>query len=274
MMNFARIAVAVAATVIATPLAAAETQGSATFHVPIRWSGSDASCPSGYSRTTECHPHRGGSVAVPGLGVVSESYLFAVDVEPGPPCAPGSQRALSYPAQLTVAGRGVISIDVATASDCAEEGIPLLSSPQTFTITGGTGAFAGASGNGVVTRTGTGCCPGFAMDNWDGKVGAPGLIVDLTPPTITGAVDKLVRAPRYRLVRVSRTRTKRVPVTSVRVTYHVSAADDLDGTVPVTCSPSSGSRFHVGRTRTVTCSATDKSANALTAQFNVTIKRK
>ena len=187
---------------------------------------------------------------------------------------PALRGRFTYPAQLTVAGRGVISIDVATASDCAEEGIPLLSSPQTFTITGGTGAFAGASGNGVVTRTGTGCCPGFAMDNWDGKVGAPGLIVDLTPPTITGAVDKLVRAPRYRLVRVSRTRTKRVPVTSVRVTYHVSAADDLDGTVPVTCSPSSGSRFHVGRTRTVTCSATDKSANALTAQFNVTIKRK
>ena len=180
----------------------------------------------------------------PGLGVVSESYLFAVGVEPGPPWLPAF-RGRSRLRRATDGRRARCDLDR------RRDGIGLrrggdyaLSSPQTFTITGGTGAFAGASGRtGVVTRTGTGCCPGFRTAAWDGTVGAPGLVVDLTPPTITGAVDKLVRAPRYRLVRVSRTRTKRVPVTSVRVTYDVSAADDLDGTVPVTCSPNPAAAF-------------------------------
>jgi hypothetical protein len=50
---------------------------------------------------------------------------------------------------------------------------------------------------------------------------------DLTPPTITGAADIRVRAPRN---------TKRI-----RVRYQVSAcANDVDGAVPAACSPKSG----------------------------------
>lgn len=45
-----------------------------------------------------------------------------------------------------------------------------------------------------------------------------------------------------------------------RVTYDATAQDATDGTLPVTCSPASGSLFPIGRT-TVTCSATDSAGN-------------
>ncbi|WP_406495906.1 VWA domain-containing protein [Streptomyces sp. NBC_00846] len=45
-----------------------------------------------------------------------------------------------------------------------------------------------------------------------------------------------------------------------RVTYGATAQDATDGTLPVTCTPPSGSLFPVGRT-TVTCSATDSAGN-------------
>ncbi|MER6101203.1 HYR domain-containing protein [Streptomyces sp. NPDC001832] len=45
-----------------------------------------------------------------------------------------------------------------------------------------------------------------------------------------------------------------------RVTYDATAQDATDGTLPVTCTPPSGSLFPVGST-TVTCSATDSAGN-------------
>ncbi|MFE3941654.1 VWA domain-containing protein [Streptomyces sp. NPDC059118] len=45
-----------------------------------------------------------------------------------------------------------------------------------------------------------------------------------------------------------------------RVTYAATAQDATDGTLPVTCSPASGSLFPVGRTA-VSCSATDSAGN-------------
>ncbi|MFI8434352.1 HYR domain-containing protein [Streptomyces sp. NPDC079020] len=56
----------------------------------------------------------------------------------------------------------------------------------------------------------------------------------------------------------------------VRISYTATAADAQDGTLPVTCTPASGSLFPVGRT-TVTCSATDTAGNTGTdtAEFEV-----
>lgn len=50
-----------------------------------------------------------------------------------------------------------------------------------------------------------------------------------------------------------------------------TANDDVDGTVPVTCVPASGSTFPVGVT-TVTCTATDSSGNTGNAGFSVTVQ--
>ena len=55
---------------------------------------------------------------------------------------------------------------------------------------------------------------------------------------------------------------------SAVVTFQATATDVIDGNVPVTCVPASGSRFPVGMT-TVNCSATDTSANTSEGSFTV-----
>jgi hypothetical protein len=55
------------------------------------------------------------------------------------------------------------------------------------------------------------------------------------------------------------------------VTYTASATDLVDGPVPVTCKPPSGSPFPLG-VSTVACTATDKAGNTATGSFMVTVK--
>lgn len=55
------------------------------------------------------------------------------------------------------------------------------------------------------------------------------------------------------------------------VTFNASAVDDVDGNVAVFCSPASGSRFTANVTKTVTCSATDRSLNTASGTFTVTV---
>ncbi|MFB7913812.1 HYR domain-containing protein [Streptomyces sp. NPDC056061] len=55
-----------------------------------------------------------------------------------------------------------------------------------------------------------------------------------------------------------------------RVTYTATARDATDGTLPVTCTPPSGSLFPVGTT-TVTCSATDSAGNTGTDTARVEV---
>lgn len=54
------------------------------------------------------------------------------------------------------------------------------------------------------------------------------------------------------------------------VTYTQLAVDAVDGTVPVTCTPPSGSTFPLGRT-TVQCSATDAHQNTANGSFYVNV---
>jgi hypothetical protein len=54
------------------------------------------------------------------------------------------------------------------------------------------------------------------------------------------------------------------------VTYNVSAADDVDGPVSVTCSKTSGTTFPIGTTL-VTCTATDSSGNQASGTFDVVV---
>jgi hypothetical protein len=57
------------------------------------------------------------------------------------------------------------------------------------------------------------------------------------------------------------------------VQYAPTAVDDLDGSLPVSCTPRSGSFFALGRSR-VACSAVDSSGNTGEAGFWVTVKRR
>jgi len=64
-----------------------------------------------------------------------------------------------------------------------------------------------------------------------------------------------------------------VPATSAfgaAVTFSASATDDVDGPVPVTCLPASGSTFVIGTT-TVNCSASDLGNNSASGSFSVTV---
>ena len=54
------------------------------------------------------------------------------------------------------------------------------------------------------------------------------------------------------------------------VTFAATATDLVDGNVPVTCNPASGSSFPVGLT-SVTCTATDAHTNTATASFTVRV---
>ena len=85
-----------------------------------------------------------------------------------------------------------------------------------------------------------------------------GLTFDLTAPTLNGAAPKTVRVAKK-------------GAKNARVTFKVTATDDVDGTLPVSCQPRSGSQFKVGRT-TVRCEATDTSGNGAKAAFAVTVK--
>jgi hypothetical protein len=59
--------------------------------------------------------------------------------------------------------------------------------------------------------------------------------------------------------------------TGAVVTYTVTATDDVDGSVPVNCSPISGSTFPIG-VNPVTCTARDAAGNVGMASFNVTVQ--
>jgi HYR domain len=194
----------------------------------------------------------------PGLGSVTATYTFISDV--GPPCPPGFGKARAYPVQFAVASKGTIQFELAAGEACVNEttDFAVRAQTQTFTVTGGTGSYVGASGSGTVVRSLRSTSTGAAgKETWTGMLTVPGLDFDLTPPTLTGASGKTVKAKKH--------------AKNARVTFSVTAQDERDGAVPVSCQPRSGSRFRVGKTR-VECSATDSSANTGLATFTITVK--
>jgi hypothetical protein len=190
---------------------------------------------------------------------VTDSFvLTTADDEAGLACVP-----LSITLDvISVGTKGQIDASIGTTGTCN-------ANPTTFTITGGTGVFAGASGGGTF-KANIGALeddtyidsddPGdWINDTWTGTLTAPGATFDVTAPVIGGAHAKTVVIPGE--------------ARSARVVYTVTAHDDTDASVRVICKPPSGSRFKLGHT-TVRCSATDSSDNTATAKFVVTVKRR
>ncbi len=83
-------------------------------------------------------------------------------------------------------------------------------------------------------------------------------LVDTTPPVLSEVTD-LVRAATG-------------PDGAIVSFTAPTATDETDGTIAVTCTPASGSRFPVGTT-TVTCTATDQAGNRAVRTFTVTVSR-
>jgi hypothetical protein len=82
-------------------------------------------------------------------------------------------------------------------------------------------------------------------------------VPDTTPPVVTVPASATIEATS--------------PAGAV-FTYTASATDNIDGVVPVTCAPASGSTFPLGVT-TVTCTATDTHGNTGSASFTATAHR-
>ena len=238
---------------LAAPIATSSAPfaaGALKLSWPVTVESKGAYCPPEVPPDATACRARTGSGSVSGLGTVSESYTWSYRMGP-PTCAEGVGKPLATTGRLVVAGKGEINFALAEGSRCIEEE-PVRNEPQDFTITGGTGMYAGVSGSGTLERALEG---GIGSETWTGML--VGLEFDVTPPTLSGATSKTVRA---------RKRAKRV-----RVTYKVAARDAVDGQVPVTCRPRSGRRFAIGRT-VVRCSATDSSANTRNASFRVTVR--
>jgi HYR domain len=227
--------------------------GSLALGSTLNVSGGATDCPAGTPPEADFCPRRSGGGPIPGLGFVSETYLYVVDTNPS---GCNGVRILRSSGQLTVTGKGTLRFDLGRIEQCVPD---LLKTNQPFTFTGGSGAYAGALGVGTVIHDlhnpGE---PPSGTDTWGGSLTVPGLAFDLTPPTLSRLVNKTVRVGPG---------AKRV-----RVRYHVTARDLKDGSVPVRCHPASGSRFKVGRT-VVRCTTTDTSANAATGSFRIVVKR-
>ena len=238
------------------PLASGSAAGTVTVNVKVTIADNYRDCAPGTPpEATHCFSRKG-AAAVRGLGRVAESWDLVVDETPEG-CGSASVRFLPSTARFAVSGKGAIDIQVSGLKCLSFNPPSPLVGTETFIVTGGSGTFAGASGAGTIHHFSNG--PGLpGNDTWRGTLVVPGFEFDLTPPTITGAADKRVRAPQN---------TQRI-----RVRYHVSARDNVDGAVPVACRPKSGSFFPVGRRTVVRCSATDTSANTQTAQFAITVR--
>jgi hypothetical protein len=245
-------ALAVAATVqIASGVAkTGAATGPFTTEAVLRMTSRLVPCPADSPPGADLCAARIGSGTVRGLGDVSEKYTFFVQEG-------ACDRVFETTVRLEVAGKGDLQLAVDRyRGDCISSSLIL---SRAFTITGGSGIYAGASGGGTVSHRASPTPTGSAgTDTWTGTLDVPGLEFDVTPPTLSGAVNKTVHA---------RKGSKRV-----RVTYRVIARDAVDGSVPVSCRPRSGSRFKIGRTL-VKCLATDTSANPQAGRFRVTVKR-
>jgi hypothetical protein len=207
-------------------------------------------CPAGTDPSTACF-QSSGSGLIRGLGKVSERKLIVVD-DPDSSCERWHSNSV-----IRVTGKGEIDLSLRPPNGCVIPTTGVLNASLVYTVTGGSGTYAGASGSGTfVVRGGPGTT-GRETDTLSGGLVVPGLTFDLTPPIFSGVTSKTVLAPSGAM--------------AVRVHYTVTARDPGHGTVGVRCKPRSGSRFKIGRTR-VTCFAMDSSANRATARFTVIVK--
>lgn len=230
---------------------AAQT-GSLVIASPLAMTSTPANCPPNPPPDTSMCAVRVGNGVIRGLGQVAQSYTFFIE-----DCG-GSFRVLETTVRVEVAGKGDLQLALERDQECVRSA---LVASRGFTIIAGSGRYAGASGAGTVEHNAQYTPSGGAIgkDTWNGTLTVPGLDFDVTPPAITGVANRTVRVPK---------RAKRV-----RVTYRVTADDDVEGAVTVSCTPKSGARFKVGRT-TVKCSAADSSGNTKTSKFTVVVKRR
>ena len=123
--------------------------GTFTVTMQVTIAANYRTCPPGTpADATGCFSRKG-AADVRRLGRVEESWDPVVDETPAS-CGPASLRFLPSTARLTVSGKGAINVQV-NGSGCLRFNPPSpVVGAETFTVTGGSGRFAGASGAGTI----------------------------------------------------------------------------------------------------------------------------
>src|SRR6478736_6718491 len=117
--------------------------GSLTSEAVLRMTSTLGPCPPGSPPDADLCAARTGSGAVRGLGEVSEKYTFFVQEG-------DCDRVFETTVRLEVAGKGELQLAVDRyRGECIESSLNL---SRAFTITGGSGIYAGASGGGTVSH--------------------------------------------------------------------------------------------------------------------------
>jgi HYR domain len=254
------VALALGALVVSSAPATASRSGQGILEMDASFSGMTTwadSCPQTSPGVSECTVVEA-KAGVSGLGATSLRFTF---VNNAPNGVSDSCRLFSTSdATFAVTGKGQIQFTALTPS-CEhppDATTGTLSATLQFTVSGGSGIYAGATGDGTLKVVWHGV-NAETLAEWVGNLSVPGLEFDTTSPTVSGAKNRLVSVTQQ--------------ARGARVRYAVTASDAADGTVPATCRPRSGSFFRVGRTQ-VRCSATDSSSNSTTKSFTVVVKRR
>src|SRR5919204_2803834 len=93
--------------------------------------------PEGPVGAIECRA-RTGSASIPGLGSVSENYVWGYG-SGSPPCPSLLVKPVATSGRLVVAGKGELHFSLAEGVGCVDVE-PVRNEPQNFVITGGTGS--------------------------------------------------------------------------------------------------------------------------------------
>ena len=171
-------------------------------------------------------------------GTSSDSFNVTI-VDTTPP-------ALTLPATINkgaTSPAGAVVTFSATAVDLVDGSTPVFCNPpsgSTFPI-----------GTTVVT-----CGSADARLNFSSGTFLVVVSADVTPPVLTLPSNITAEA---------------TSASGAVVTFTATAIDDVDGPVPVTCTPASGSTFPLGTT-TVQCSAHDAHNNTAHGSFTVTVQ--
>ena len=251
------VAIAACAAVVVAGTASGSTgRVAGTLRVSAKlataWKFADKHCPAGKPVNISCVQFIGtGPIA--GLGMARSTYVKTMESN-------GCPITQFNNATIFVARKGTLKLS-RPGKACGPTA-PARVGPLSYTVSGGTGTYRGASGRltyrGWAGRADFTCGPcGKGEDTWSGTVTVPGLAFDLTPPAIEGAISQTVQAAEG--------------AKAVAASYTVTALDANDGPRPVACRPRSGSLFKIGSTK-VTCGATDLDGNTSSAIFTITVE--
>lgn len=185
---------------------------------------------------------------------LTTSGSFLVTVTPQPPPPPPADTVapvISVPAAMTVSAStaaGASVTFVASATDDVDGAVAATCIPS--------------SGSTFVVGTTTVSC---SATDAAGNAATASFAVTVSPlPTVIDRKPPKLDLPERQLVEAT-------GPAGATVSFTASATDLVDGSVPVTCAPASGSQFPVGRT-TVTCAASDRAGNTKTGTFVVNVR--